>query len=258
MHIKILAVGDVCGKPGLEHLKHHLPRILREEEIAFTVVNGENAAMIGISPQQAEEIFDAGADAITLGNHSFGRKEIIPYLEEMPNILRPINLSPRAPGRGYATYQRDWGQVLVCSLIGRCSMDFGPDNPFFAIDGLLKRKQADIILVDFHAEATSEKLAMGHYLDGRVTALWGTHTHVQTADGMVLPQGTGYVTDLGMTGPMHSVLGVLPQQSISMFLGYPRGRYEAAPGPCKLDCAIFTIDPQTKRCISVEVKSIYD
>jgi len=258
MQINILAVGDVVGRGGLECLSRRLRSIIAMRSISFTVVNGENASVNGLTPAQAEEIFDAGADVITLGNHTWGKKEIIPYLDDAPNVLRPLNYAPQVPGRGYALLERDFGTVLVVNLIGRFGMDFGPDNPFLAMDQLLAKQKADITLVDFHAEGTSEKLALGHYLDGRVSALWGTHTHVQTSDAMVFPRGTGYVTDIGMTGPIHSVLGVKPEQSISMFLGNPRGRYEAAPGKCKLECAVFTVNTETGLTEHAEVLRIHD
>ena len=258
MLVNVLAVGDIVSKNGLDCLTRRLPSLIKMKGIGFTVVNGENAAMLGITPAMAEEIFDAGADVITLGNHTWGKREIIPYLDESPNMIRPLNLAPQVPGQGYALFERDFGTVLVLNPIGRCGMDFGPDNPFLAVDKLLETQKADIILVDFHAEATSEKLAMGYYLDGRVSAVWGTHTHVQTSDGQVLPKGTGYVTDIGMTGPARSVLGVKPEQSISMFLGNVRERFEPAPGACKLECAVFTIDTETKQTTEVEVLRIHD
>jgi len=258
MQINILAIGDVVGKSGLDCLCRRLPSIIAMKGIRFTVVNGENAAVLGITPDMAEAIFDAGADVITLGNHTWAKKEIISYMEESPNIIRPLNFAPQSPGRGWTLVERDFGTVLVANLIGRCSMDFGPDNPFLAADTLLAEQKAAVTLVDFHAEATSEKLAMGYYLDGRVSAVWGTHTHVQTSDAQVLPQGTGYVTDLGMTGPARSVLGIKPEQSINMFLGNPRERFEAAPGACKLECAVFTIDTETGKTREVEVLRIHD
>ena len=258
MQINILAVGDVVARSGLDCLRRRLPSIISMRGIAFTVVNGENAALTGITPAQAEEIFDAGADVITLGNHIFNRREIISYLDETPYILRPLNLAPQVPGRGYIRLERDIGTLLVVNLIGRCGMEFGPDNPFLAVDRLLERESAAITLIDFHAEATSEKLALGHHVDGRVTAVWGTHTHVQTSDNMCLPRGTGYVTDIGMTGPVNSVLGIKPEQSVSMFLGNPRARFEAAPGPAKMECAIFTVDTETGLTQDVEVLRIHD
>jgi len=256
--VNILAVGDVVSKNGLDFLRKRLPSIIAMKGIHFTVVNGENAAVTGITPEMAEVIFDAGADCVTLGNHIWSKREIIYYMESLPNILRPLNFAPQTPGRGYALFERDFGTVLVTSLIGRCGMDFGPDNPFLAADKLLKEQKATITLIDFHAEATSEKLALGYYLDGRVSALWGTHTHVQTSDAQILPRGTGYVTDLGMTGPARSVLGIKPEQSINMFLGNPRDRFEAASGPCKLECAVFAIDARTGKTEDVEVLRIHD
>ncbi|MCL2828296.1 MAG: TIGR00282 family metallophosphoesterase [Oscillospiraceae bacterium] len=258
MKINVLAVGDVVGRGGLDYLARHLRSIIAMRSIDFTVVNGENVAVNGLTPAQAEEIFDAGADVITLGNHTWGRKEIIPYLDESLNIIRPLNYAPQVPGRGFVRIERAFGTVLVVNLLGRFAMDFGAENPFLAMDQLLADEQADIILVDFHAEGTGEKLAMGHYLDGRVSVVWGTHTHVQTSDATVLPKGSGYVTDIGMTGPIHSVLGVKPEQSISMFLGNPRSRFEAATGKCKLECAIFTVDTETGKTEHAEVLRIHD
>lgn len=258
MQINILAIGDVVAKSGLDFLCRRLRSVMERKGVHFTVVNGENAAMLGLTPAQAEAIFDAGADVITLGNHAWNKRDIIDYMEHSPNIIRPLNFAPQVPGRGYTLVERDFGTVLVANLIGRCDMDFGPDNPFLAADRLLAEKQATITLVDFHAEATSEKLAMGYYLDGRVSAVWGTHTHVQTSDIQILPKGTGYVTDLGMTGPARSVLGVRPEQSINMFLGNPRERFEAAPGDCKMECAVFTIDTETGLTTEAEVLRIHD
>ncbi len=251
MTIRILAVGDVCGQSGTDWLCRSLRDLRRKYEAEFCVVNGENAAVFGIFPKQAEAILDAGADVITLGNHTFGKQGIGTYLDDCPSILRPANLAPQNPGRGWGEYETAFGTVCVMNLIGRCGMQFGPDNPFFEADRILKQSQAGITLVDFHAEATSEKLAMAHYLDGRVTALWGTHTHVQTSDACVFPKGTGYVTDLGMTGPARSVIGIRPEQSVSMFLNNPPQRYETAAGSCKLEGAVFELDPDTGKCVSV-------
>lgn len=256
MIVNILAVGDVVGNSGLSLLTRKLGSIKKLKNIAFTVVNGENAALLGITPAQAEEIYAAGADAITLGNHSYNNKGILDFLDEKPYILRPANFAPQCPGRGFGTYKASFGEVLVINLIGRCEMDFGPDNPFLEVERILSRNSQRIILVDIHASATSEKLAMGYFLDGRVSAVWGTHTHVQTSDAMVFPKGTGYITDLGMCGPAVSVLGIKPEQSISMFMGNPRQRYEAAPGMSKIECAIFEVDTDTGLCLSVEALRI--
>ena len=258
MSFTVLAVGDVVASAGLEFLQKRLGSLRRLTGADFVVVNGENAAGVGLTSRQARDMLDAGADVITLGNHSFQKQEVFSFLDDSSRILRPANFAPQTPGRGWGVYDSRYGPVLVMNLIGRCSMDFGPDNPFHAADKILKENKARFCLLDFHAEATSEKLAMGWYLDGRVSAVWGTHTHVQTSDAGVLPGGTGYITDLGMTGPKHSVLGVKPEQSISMFLGNPRSRYEAAPGPVKLEGAVFRLDKSSGRCLSVEALRIED
>jgi metallophosphoesterase (TIGR00282 family) len=254
--MNILAVGDVVNESGLAFLRKKLRGLQRLVGADFTVVNGENAAGTGILPRQADEILDAGADVVTLGNHAFRRKEICPYLDDSPYILRPLNLAPQVPGRGWGEYDSPMGPVMVVNLIGRCGMDFGPDNPFLAVERLLKEHAPRFVLIDFHAEATSEKLAMAYLLDGRVSALWGTHTHVQTSDGAVFPKGTGYITDLGMTGPAVSVLGVKAEQSIRMFMGDPYVPFSGAPGPAKLECAVFTLDDATGLCTEVRALRI--
>ncbi|MDO4269595.1 MAG: TIGR00282 family metallophosphoesterase [Eubacteriales bacterium] len=242
--MKILAVGDVVGEAGLDTLHALLRRIKRETGVDFIVVNGENAAGRGLTPQQADEMFAAGADVITLGNHAFNKRQIAPYLDDQPAILRPANYAPQTPGRGAAVFDGPQGlRILVMNLIGRCDMAFGPDNPFLCADRILKdfAGRYDIALCDFHANATSEKLAMGYYLDGRCAAVWGTHTHVQTADERVNPKGTGYITDIGMTGPIVSVLGVCPEQSIALFRGDLTEYFKTAPGDCALAGAVFEV-----------------
>ena len=258
MDFKVLAVGDVVGNPGLDRISHSLRKLKRQTGADFVIVNGENAAVVGMTPRQGDEILDAGADVITMGNHTFAKREIVDYLEDCPQILRPANLAPQAPGKGWDVFDTKAGPVAVIDLIGRCNMDYGPDNPFLMIDKILKEVNAKIILVEIHAEATSEKLAMGYMLDGRVSAVWGTHTHVPTADAQVLPKGTGYVTDLGMTGPKHSVLGIKPQLSIEKFRGDLTSRYQWADGPTKLEAVLFTIDTATGRCKAAERVDIYD
>ena len=251
MDVRIFAVGDVVSG-GLDFLEARLPALKRTLGVDFTVVNGENASGKGILPRQADRIFDAGADVITLGNHTWGRKEIEPYLDDTPRIIRPANFAPQVPGFGSCEVETSFGMVCVINLIGRCDMPFGPDNPFFAVDRILKNTEARLRLVDFHAEATSENLALAYHLDGRITALWGTHTHVQTSDAQVFPAGTGYITDLGMTGSIRSVIGVEPESSLNMFLGNPGRRYEAARGPYKLEGCLFTCDSGTGRCLAAE------
>ena len=258
MDFKILAVGDVVGNPGMDRIRKSLRYLKRETGADFTVVNGENAAVVGMTPEQAEEILDAGADVITMGNHTFGKRELVPYLDDSSQLLRPANYAPQAPGRGWGIFDSKAGPIAVIDLIGRCNMDYGPDNPFLMVDKILKQIDAKIKLVEIHAEATSEKLAMGYMLDGRVSAVWGTHTHVPTADVQILPKGTGYVTDLGMTGPQHSILGIRPELSIAKFRGDLPQRYQWANGPTKLEAVLFTIDTNTGLCRKAERVDLYD
>ena len=258
MELRVLAVGDVVGNPGMERIRKSLRRLIRKTGADFTVVNGENASVVGLTPRQAEDILDAGADVITLGNHSFSKREIVPYLEDTDRILRPANYAPQTPGRGWAVYETRFGPIGVIDLIGRCNMDYGPDNPFLLAEKLLKKLDTRLILVELHAEATSEKLAMGYMLDGKVSAIWGTHTHVPTADIRVLPQGTGYITDLGMTGPRDSVLGIRPELSIARFRGDLPERYRWAEGETKLEGALFTIDAATGKCLKAERVETWD
>ena len=252
MDFKVLAVGDVVAAPGLERIRRGLRQLKRKYEADFVVVNGENAAVVGITPDQAEDILDWGADVITLGNHSFNRREIVTYLDESPRILRPANYAPQTPGVGWRIFDSKCGPVAVIDLIGRCNMDYNPDNPFLMVENILKKIDTKLVFVEIHAEATSEKLAMGYKLDGRVSAVWGTHTHVPTADARILPKGTGYVTDLGMTGPRDSVLGIRPDLSINRFRGDIPERYRYADGPTKIEAVLFTIDSATGLCRKVE------
>lgn len=260
MILNVLAVGDVVGDAGVEYLARHLRELKKLKDVHFTVVNGENASGVGILPRQARDIFDAGADVVTLGNHTWNRIQIAEFLERDRYTLRPANYTARVPGRGWGVFEGPQGiSIGVMNLIGRCEMDSNFENPFTTADRALKRMEgADVVLVDFHAEATSEKGAMGYYLDGRVHALWGTHTHVPTADCQVLPRGLGFVTDLGMTGPARSVLGIRPEMAINRFLGGLPRRFEPAEGPCKLESVLFSIDVEAGKCLSVERVDISD
>ena len=258
MDCKILAVGDVVGDPGMDRIRRSLRYLKKKTGADFVIVNGENASVVGLTPAQAEDIFDAGADVITMGNHTFGKRELVTYLDDNPRVLRPANLAPQLPGRGYGVFDSPAGPIAVIDLIGRCNMDYGPDNPFLQVEKILKELDCTIKLVELHAEATSEKLAMGYMLDGRISALWGTHTHVPAADTQVLPKGTGYVTDLGMTGPAHSVLGIRPELSIAKFRGDLTGRYQWAGGSTKLEAVLFTVDASTGLCKSVERVDLKD
>ena len=258
MDMRVLCVGDVVGDAGVDRIRRSLRYLKRQAQADFVIVNGENASVLGMTPRQAEDIFDAGADVITMGNHTFGRRELVAYLEENRRVLRPANLAPQTPGYGWGVYETRFGDVAVIDLIGRCGMDYSPDNPFLEVERILKKVNARIILVEIHAEATSEKLAMGYMLDGRVSAVWGTHTHVPTSDASVLPKGTGYVTDLGMTGPKNSILGIRPELSIAKFRGDLTGRYQVADGPTKLEAVVFTIDSATGKCRGAERADVYD
>ena len=258
MEFRVLAVGDVVGNPGMDRIHRSLRYLKQKTKADFVIVNGENAAVIGMTPHQGEDIFDAGADCITMGNHTFAKRELCDYLDENNRVLRPANFAPQVPGRGWAVYETKFGDVAVIDLIGRCNMDYTPDNPFLQVEKILPQITAKYIFVEIHAEATSEKLAMGYMLDGRVSAVWGTHTHVPTADMQVLPKGTGYVTDLGMTGPKYSVIGIRPDLSVAKFRGDLYQRYQWADGPTKLDAVLFTIDTVTGKCLAVERVDLTD
>ena len=258
MDFKVLCIGDVVGRPGMDRVCRSLRWLKRKTGADFVIVNGENAAVVGMTPDQAEDIFGAGADVITMGNHTFGKREIVDYMEDNSRILRPANYAPQAPGHGWGVYETKAGDVAVIDLQGRVNMDYTPDNPFLEVEKILKEIKTKLVFVELHAEATSEKLAMGYMLDGRISALWGTHTHVPTADAQILPKGTGYVTDLGMTGPKHSVLGIRPDLSIAKFRGDLTERYRWAEGDTKMEGVLFTIDTATGLCRSAERVDVYD
>ena len=251
MLLNVLAVGDVVGEGGQDILSRRLPGLREKLGVHFAVVNGENASGVGITPAQARRILEAGADVITLGNHTWNRIQIGAYLDKEERILRPANYAGRVPGKGFGVYPCQGLRLGVLNIMGRVDLNANLDSPFKAANYYVSRGGYDLLLVDFHAEATSEKGAMGWHLDGRAAAVWGTHTHVPTADCRVLPGGTGFVTDLGMTGPVNSVLGIKPENSLNLFLGGLPRRYEEAEGNCKLNACLFTIDTDKKKCVSV-------
>ena len=251
MLLNVLAVGDVVGEGGQDILSRRLPGLREETGAHFTVVNGENASGVGITPAQARRMLESGTDVITLGNHTWNRIQIGAFLDKEERILRPANYAGRVPGKGFGIYQCQGLRLGVLNIMGRVDLNSNLDSPFKAANYFCNRGGFDLLLVDFHAEATSEKGAMGWHLDGRAAAVWGTHTHVPTADCRVLPQGTGFVTDLGMTGPVNSVLGIKPENSLNLFLGGLPRRYEEAEGNCKLNACLFTIDTETKKCVNV-------
>ena len=248
----ILAIGDVVGDPGMDILCRRLGRLQRQVGADLTVVNGENATGRGITPALAEDIFYAGADVITLGNHTFANRQICDYLDEQPHILRPLNFPAQQPGQGSVVAEVQGRRVCVANLQGRVGMDYNVSSPFSAADALLRETEADLFLLDFHAEATSEKLAMGYHLAGRAAAVWGTHTHVPTADERILPGGTGYITDVGMTGGFDSVLGVRWEQSVAMVRGELAPRFQSSDRNKQIQGAVFTIDNSTGCCTQVQ------
>lgn len=255
--MRLLAVGDVCGNVGCEYVRAKLPSLKKEKNIDVVIINGENSADgNGVTKASAEYLFACGADIITGGNHSLRRKEVYEYLDSNEFLLRPHNLPDAEFGSGYCLADFGKFKMAVINLSGRIYLErVGADNPFHSADELIekaKRDGADIIVADFHAEATSEKIALGLYLDGRVSAFFGTHTHVQTADEQILIGGTGYITDLGMTGPKNSVLGVKSDIIINRLKDNDMSRFEFADGECALCGCIFDIDTSSKKTVSVE------
>lgn len=254
--MKILTIGDVVSKQGCDYLRQKLPLLKREFSADLTIVNGENSAVgNGILPQTAKFIFDCGADVITLGNHSLRRPEIYPFLDENEYIIRPANYHPSAPGRGMTIIDKGFIKIAIINLQGAVFLE-PIRNPFETIDDMLEKAKAEdcrIIIIDFHAEATSEKRGMGYYVDGRASVLFGTHTHVQTSDNQILPNATGYITDIGMTGPLHSVLGVSTERAIEkMKTGLPV-RFKNDDGPCTIEGCVFEIDNKTGKAVSAQI-----
>ncbi len=252
--MKILAIGDIVSKQGCLYLRKILTSLKKETGADIVIANGENSAVgNGVIPQSADFIFNSGVDVITLGNHSLKHREIYNYLDENEFIIRPANYHSSAPGRGMAIIDKGYCRVAVINLQGQVYLD-SIENPFSAADRLIeeaKKQDAQIIIIDFHAEATSEKRALGFYLDGKISALYGTHTHVQTSDNQILPLGTGYVTDIGMTGPYYSVLGVKPECAIEKLrTGLPT-RFTCEDGICVLEGCLFDIDNDTKKTTGV-------
>ena len=249
--MRILMIGDVIGKPGREAVRALLPGLKREQSIDFVICNGENTAGgFGITADTATELLESGVDVLTSGNHVWDKKEIVPYLDEGLPLIRPANY-PDAPGRGYLHQ----GGVTVVNLIGRVFM--APlECPFRTADTLLEQLREEsankVIIVDFHAEATSEKQAMGWYLDGRVSAVFGTHTHVGTVDARILPKGTAYLTDVGMTGPTDSVIGSDKDAVLARFMTSLPQRLPVATGPCVLNAVLVNVDEATGNASSIE------
>lgn len=247
----ILFLGDVVGKPGREAVASAMPALFREHKPLFVIINGENsAAGVGITPAIAEELFAAGADAITLGNHAFNKREVYEYLGRDRPIVRPANLPPLAPGKGVVTVEKDGIKLAVINLCGRVFLD-GYDDPFREINAILDDLDTKHVFLDFHAEATSEKIAMGWFLNGRATAVVGTHTHVTTADETVLPGGTAYITDVGMCGPMPSVLGMEREIILYRFQSSMPTRFEVADQPGVISGVVIDVQRDSGRATSI-------
>ena len=251
--MKVLMIGDVVGSPGRRMFMREVPRLRRELGLAAVVVNAENcAAGSGLTAALAKGLFEAGADAITLGDHTWGQKEFPGEIGSLERVVRPANFASECPGRGWTTVTLPVGRFAVVNIQGRVFMQ-SVDCPFKTMDRVLNEIPKDLpVLVDFHAEATSEKITMAYYLDGRVTAVVGTHTHVQTSDAMLLPKGTAYLTDLGMTGPYVSSIGRDLKPVTRKFVTGMPARFEVAEGPCVLEGAIVDFDAKTKEAASIE------
>ncbi len=257
MPMKILMIGDVVGSPGRKIFRREVPRLKREKGLSAVIVNAENcAAGSGMTAALAKEFIEAGADAITMGDHTWGQKEFAGQIEACDRLVRPVNFAAECPGKGWRVITLPTFQFAAVNLQGRVFMQ-PVDCPFKAMDRALKEIPQNLpVFVDFHAEATSEKITMGYYLDGRVTALVGTHTHVQTSDAIVLPKGTAYLTDLGMTGPYVSSLGRDLKPVTKRFVTGLPGRFDVAEGPSVLEGAIIDFDPISKNALSIETLRI--
>ncbi len=253
--LSVLFISDIVGRPGRAAVREWVPRLRKRFDVDLCIANGENAAGgFGLTPHTAGELLARGIDVITSGNHIWDRREILPLLEEDGRILRPANYPSGAPGRGFTVRTLERGEkVAVVSLQGRVFMGES-DCPFRTADELVEdlRRTTPLIVVDFHAEATSEKIALGWFLDGRVSAVIGTHTHVQTADERILPGGTAYLTDAGMTGPFDSIIGTVKQAALGRFLTQVPARFDVADGDVRLSGVVLTLDPDTGRAVGIE------
>ncbi|MDQ0299204.1 metallophosphoesterase (TIGR00282 family) [Salibacterium salarium] len=252
--MKLLFIGDVVGKPGRQMVDEYLPKLKKKHKPAVTIVNGENAAGgKGITEKIYKGFLEKGAQAVTLGNHTWDNKEIFEFIEHASSMIRPANYPEETPGQGYTIIKVNELEIAVVNLIGRTFMQPN-DCPFKKADSILKEveKRTSYIFVDFHAETTSEKQAMGWFLDGRVTAVAGTHTHVQTADNRILPKGTGYISDVGMTGPMDGILGMEKENIINKFLTNLPVRFEVADGREQLNGILIEADPKTGKTKKIE------
>ena len=251
--MRILCIGDIVGENGVKKFKEELPKLRQEESIDFVIVNAENSAGgMGITTKIFNDLLNLNVDVITMGNHTWGKKDIFTFIDN-PKLLRPANYSKGVVGHGDGIYNCKDKKIGVIDLIGRTDMNVLSDNPFTKATELIEKMKdkCDLILVEFHAEATAEKVAMANYLDGKVAAVYGTHTHIQTADERILPKGTAYITDIGMTGPMESVIGMDLNASIKRFVTSLPERYKLADGKCMLNGCIFDINDENCRVINI-------
>ncbi len=251
--MKILAVGDIVGERGLNKLKESLPILKQKEKIDFIIVNGENVAGgMGITKRDFQQILFSGADVVTLGNHTWSKKDIFNFIDD-EKLIRPANYPKGVVGKGYNIYNCKNKRIAVINLLGRTNMGILTENPFLEADNILEniKEKADYIVVDFHAEATAEKIAMKYYLDKRVNIIFGTHTHVQTADEEITENGMAYITDIGMTGPINSVIGMDKKASIKRFVTTLPEKYKIAEGECKFNSCLFEINDETGRTDSI-------
>ena len=252
--MKVLAIGDIVGEAGVKKLKEELPKIKKQEGIDFVVTNGENAAGgMGLTERYFKDIVDAGTNVVTMGNHTWGKKDIFKFIDE-PQLLRPANYPKGVVGKGLEIYECKGKKIAVMNFLGRVDLNILTENPFVMAKEMVEeiQNQVDMIFIDFHAEATAEKIAMGRFLDGKITALWGTHTHVQTADEQILPKGTGYITDLGMTGPKDSVIGMDVNVSFKRFETTLPEKYRLAEGESMLNAVEFIIDDDTNKVTEIK------
>ena len=255
--MKVLAVGDIVGEAGVRKLKGILPDLKKRDEIDFVVTNGENAAGgMGLIERNFKDLLEAGTDVVTMGNHTWGKKYIFKFIDH-PQLLRPANYPKGVVGKGLGIYECKGKKIAVMNFMGRVDLNILTENPFVMAKEMVDELQGkvEMIFIDFHAEATAEKIAMGRFLDGKITALWGTHTHVQTADEQILPNGTAYITDLGMTGPKESVIGMDINASLKRFETTLPEKYKLAEGECILNAVEFEIDDETNKV--TEIKRIF-
>lgn len=252
--MKILTIGDIVGENGLEKVKQVLPNLKEEKSLDFVVANAENiAGGMGLTFKTWNELLKLPINCFTMGNHTWAKKDIFTFIDH-PQLIRPANYSKGVQGKGYRIYEVKEKKIAVINLIGRTDMNVLSENPFLVVEELVQKlqSQVDMILVDFHAEATAEKIAMKYFLDGKVTALVGTHTHVQTADEEITKKGMGYITDLGMTGPFHSVIGMEVEASVKRFVTSLPERYKLAEGNCIFSGCIFEVDEETCQVKNIE------